>query len=163
MSEPHEHLIALGKQFDLKDFVETGTQKGVTFRAVRESFDRAFTIEMGESLDDCVEEGKYFYFRGSSGERLAEILQTHEITRALFWLDAHGNETYYRDDGNNQVPKELDAITAHAPDSLVVVDDITFVRGERWVNTSYGFVVPSGWYATYVGRRAILHRGGYNL
>jgi hypothetical protein len=163
MNEHHEHLITLGKKFDLKDFVETGTQKGVTFRAVRESFDRAFTIEMSEYPDDYVEEGKYFYFRGSSGDRLAEILQTYEITRALFWLDAHGNETYYQDDGNNQVPKELDAITTHAPDSLVLVDDITFENGEYWVNTSYRFAVPSGWHATYVGRRAVLHRGGYSV
>jgi len=168
MSDPTNLLNRLGKEFNLRDFVETGTWKGDRFRAVRGQFDRAFTIDVvTDAPFDYVEPENYFFFKGSSGERLGEILQTYGITRALFWLDAHGNETYYVDDGKDQVPKELEVITQYAPDSLVVIDDITFAKGKYWVNTSYEFVVPQGWQVRYwpsiLGRQAILHRGGYTL
>ena len=100
---------------------------------------------------------------------LGDAIQKYKITRALFWLDAHGNETFFKDDGNNQVPKELEAITQYAPNSLVVIDDITWEKAipneetKRWVNRSYEFVVPQGWEVKYVDRTAILHRGGYVL
>lgn len=162
MTESQDLLVNLGQRFNLRDFVETGTQAGNTFRAVRESFDRAFTIDLG-SDPDTVESGRFFTFHGSSGDRLAEILQKHDIRRALFWLDAHGNQTFYKDDGNNQVPRELDAITKYAPDSLVVVDDITLEPDGYWVNDSYHFSAPPGWRVKYdLGKRvAVLHRGGY--
>lgn len=165
MAPYHSRLISFGKHFNLKDFVETGTWAGDTFRNVREHFDRAFTIDVaGVGVSkDIVESERFFFFCGSSGERLGEILQTFKITKALFWLDAHGNETNFVDDGNNQVPKELEAITQYAPDSLVVVDDITLVRRKYWVNSSYEFKVPDGWEVTYSGRWAIMHRGGYKL
>jgi hypothetical protein len=161
---PYQNLLVnLAKQFNLRDFVETGTLSGYTFRAVREYFDRAFTIDLTEVPGDSVEQDRFFFFRGSSSERLGDILQTHKITRALFWLDAHGNETFYKDDGNNQIPKELEAITKYAPSSLVVIDDITLENGKRWINTSYELVIPSGWQVVYTSRLAILHRGDYIL
>ena len=160
-------LNRLGKEFNLRDFVETGTGVGGTFRAIRESFDRAFTIELTETPRDYVESERFFYFRGSSGERLGEILQTHKITRALILLDAHGNQTFYVDDGNDQIPKELEAVALYAPASLVVIDDITQPRpdGKYWVNDSYEFKIPDGWQGHYdlPARMAILHRGGYTL
>jgi hypothetical protein len=173
-------LVSLGKKFGLKDFVETGTnfvdngQMGGTFLAVQKYFDRAFTIDLVEKLSPAltnlfVDSDRVFLFCGSSGDRLGPILQEHKITRALFWLDAHGNETSYVDDGNNQVPRELEAITKYAPDSLVVIDDVTWAKAEpehetkRWVNSSYELVIPPGWEATYVSRWAVLHRGGYEL
>jgi hypothetical protein len=158
-------LIALGKQFDLRDFVETGTNAGGTFRTVRDSFDRAFTIDLTENASDFVESEKFFFFRGSSGERLGEIIQTHKIERALFLLDAHMNQTFYVDDGNNQVPKELEAIALYAPTSLIVIDDITKHKGKYWVNDSYEFTAPEGWQVRYKlpARIAVLHRGGYVL
>lgn len=98
---------------------------------------------------------------------LADILQRHAITRALFWLDAHVN------DRPDQLPAEFAAIERYAPDSLVVVDDITD-EGARGIvcniDTRLGFPgfpfsVPYGWQASYrLDRRAaILHRGGYSL
>jgi hypothetical protein len=160
MTQSQELLVTLGKQHNLTDFVETGTQAGNTFRAVRGSFDRAFTIDLGDPATDYVESEKFFFFYGSSGDRLGEILQAHNVTRALFWLDAHGNQTWYKDDGNNQVPKELEAIALYAPTSLVAIDDITYEHGEYWVNDSYRFVIPEGWHVEYdlPKRVAILHR-----
>ena len=157
-------LIRLGEEFNLRDFVETGTNVGGTFRAVREHFDRAFTIDLTENAFDFIESEKFFYFRGSSGERLGEIIQTYKITRGLFLLDAHMNQTFYIDDGNNQIPKELEAITLYAPTSLVVIDDLTFARNKYWINDSYEFNVP-GWQASYhlAARIAVLHRGGYKI
>ena len=94
---------------------------------------------------------------------MAEVLEKNRITLALFWLDAHGNQTYFKDDGLNQIPQEFEAIEKWAPNSLVVVDDITHEKGKVWVNCSYEFKVPRGWVVRYIGRLAILHRGGYVL
>src|SRR6266568_1016334 len=144
MTEGQELLVALAKQFGLQDFVETGTSYGGTFRAVEGYFKRAFTIEFHGvkpelaaiySFSDIVH-----LFAGVSGDRLAEILQRYAVTRALFWLDAHTNVTPV-DDGQNQVPKELAAIAQFAPDSLVVIDDITFENGRYRVNSSYDFEI----------------------
>jgi len=162
-------LLELAQRFNLRDFVETGTQSGNMFRAMQGHFDRTFTIEiLGAPADlysDFSNVNSAFMFTGSSGDRLPEILRDYKITRALFWLDAHGNQTWYKDDGNNQVLKELDAIAQYAPDSLVVIDDITFASGKFWVNDSYEFLVPSGWHEMIrLDRRvAILHQGGYSL
>jgi hypothetical protein len=167
-----QRLLALAKLFDLKDFVETGTQNGSMFRAVQSQFERTLTIEIDgpplELVEDFGNSAGIFLIKGSSGDVLGDILKKHEITRALFWLDAHGNQTFFKDDGNNQVPKELEAITQYAPNSLVVVDDVTWEKGKdgqlrRWVNSSYEFLVPEGWFVKYVQRAAILHRGGYSL
>lgn len=162
LSPAQSLLVNFGRQFNIRDFVETGTQAGTTFRIVAEYFDRGFTIDI-DAPPSHISKG-LFYFKGSSGELLANILQEYKITRALFWLDAHGNRTFYTDDGNDQIPKELDAIAKYAPDSLVVVDDITFRDGCYWVNESYRFC-PDGWQVIYglSKRVAVLHRGGYNV
>lgn len=171
MSPNAERLVGLAKLFNIRDFFETGTCNGALFREVEGYFDRAFTIELHGPPSRIVAEfsgsGKHFLFTGSSGDELGRILQEYKITRALFWLDAHGNQTFFNDDGNNQVYKELDAITKYAPDSLVVLDDVTWEKGKdgrvlRWVNTSYEFIPPSGWSVKYVARVAILHRGAYS-
>ena len=173
MSVHQDVLIRLGKLFDLRDFVETGTLAGYTFCAVQEYFDRAFTIDLHEPRPELrakfAQSDRVFLFKGSSGDRLGEILNTHKIVRALFLLDAHGQETFFVNDGNNQIPKELEAINQYAPSSLIVVDDITWEKAKpqeetkRWVNTSYEFIAPKDWEVKYVGRMAILHRGHYVL
>ena len=167
LSDREQLLVDFGKSFDLRDFVETGTLIGTMFRAVQKGFDRAFTIDKEAPTPGLAAEfadsSRVFLLTGSSGDMLGDVLQKHKITRALFWLDAHGNETYYVDDGNNQVPKELAAIEKYAPDSLVVVDNVTVYKGEYWVNTSYVFTVPKGWQVVYHDIVAILHRGGYTL
>jgi len=159
-------IVSLAKLFDFEDFVETGTQGGHLFRVVQGYFKRAFTIEIDgpppKLTEDFGNTGRTFLYKGSSGEMLGSILKKHDIKRALFWLDAHGNETFFKDDGNNQVPKELRAIAQYAPDSLVIVDDIRKVNGKRWVNTSYEFD-PLDWHVVYSEGVAILHRGGYEI
>lgn len=163
---PQARLIQLGEHFNVRDFVETGTQQGNTFRAMKGHFARRFTIDIhGQEL--VVEElsENSFAFKGSSGDLLGGILQKHNIIRALFWLDAHGPQTFYVDDGNNQVPKELEAVAQYAPDSLIVIDDITEARGTVWINDSYKLVIPNSWTAEiFLSQRcAVLHRGGYVL
>lgn len=137
---------------------------------MQDSFDRMFSIEIRGTNPALLDEfpvGKLHLYGGSSGSLLADILQQHKITRALFWLDAHAN------DKPDQLPAELAAIECHAPESLVVVDDITD-EGPRGIVCNidtrlnfpgFPFVVPDGWAVTYQFERraAILHRGGYDL
>lgn len=166
MSVNIQRLLALAHLFNIKDFVETGTQNGDLFLAVEHHFDRAFTIDIDGPTPRLetkfANSNRVFLFKGSSGNELGRILQEHKITRALFWLDAHGNRTFFVDDGADQIPQELDAITRLAPDSLVVIDDVTWERGFHWVNSSYKLWIPAGWQVKYVGRAAILHRGEYS-
>lgn len=171
MHPSHELLINLAQRFALRDFVETGTCGGDTLRAVQGAFDRMFSIEIRginpELQADFAGTDKLWLFHGSSGELLADILQQHTVTRALFWLDAHAN------DKPDQIPAELAAIEQHAPESLVVVDDITD-EGPRGIICNidsrlgfpgFPFIAPDGWHVSYrLDRRAaILHRGGYSL
>ena len=162
-------LLELARHFGLRDFVETGTLIGSMLRAMSGNFDRMFTVELNgcppELYSDFSRDKDVHFFTGSSSDLLPTILQDYNIKRALFWLDAHGNQTWYKDDGNNQVPKELEAIEKYSPNSLVVIDDITQANGKIWVNDSYEFVIPSGWQCQLRlhSRVAILHRGGYNL
>jgi hypothetical protein len=167
MSVNMQRLLALAALFNIKDFVEAGTQNGDLFLAVEHHFNRAFTIDIDGPTPRLREKfansNRVFLFTGSSGDQLGEILKDHQITRALFWLDAHGNQTFFVDDGKDQVPKELAAIQTYAPDSLVVIDDVTWEKGFHWVNSSYKLWIPAGWQVKYVGRAAILHRGAYSI
>jgi hypothetical protein len=169
-------LMAVGEHFGLKVFVETGTQAGNTVAAVHEAFDAVYSIEVFEA----------FYIRaqaifadvpnvhlilGSSEKVLADVLKKEGITRALFWLDAHGEglltavQPMYLQQGN-QLYKELQAIEQQAPDSLVVIDDVfQKVSNGYMVNLVYPFVVPAGWKEVYIHHMSllVLHRGGYSM
>ena len=157
-------LVALGQHYGLDTFVETGTSGGNTVEAVRKHFRLVLSVEKEGLSSRFKDVPNVRLYHGSSSEMLPKMLEEHEVKKALFWLDAHGDGKP-TDDGD-QVPKELQAIERQAPDSLVVIDDITPGGATgHIVNFSYPLIVPVGWQATFVECMSvvILHRGGYNI
>lgn len=158
-------LMALGEHFQLKDFVETGTQSGNTIAAVHKSFNRVYSVEIFKpfyesALTRFVNTENIHLVLGSSGDILADLLQKENITKALFWLDAHG-EGKATEEGD-QIHKELKAIKENASDSLVVIDDV--IKGDGYVvNFTYPFQTPVGWEEVYIHNMSllILHQGKF--
>lgn len=163
-------MLAVSRRYQLVTFVETGTDAGHTVEAVRHHFSKVYSIESKpenfravQARFSGVENVKLF--EGFSSLVLPCVLQGHGISRALFWLDAHAydqNGGYATPEGD-QVPGELRAIAAYAPESLVIVDDVEVGAHGFTVNSCYPFTVPDGWHFRHFHRWAFLHRGGYIL
>lgn len=160
----HRLLVALGKHFDLRVFVETGTQAGNTVEAVRPYFEKVYSIELSEP---CVEACRARFVgaqnvclvQGSSGKELGPLLIRERLDKALIWLDAHDRSQ------PDQIPEELRAIKDFSPNSLVVIDDVRHGSGGYVIDDRFQFCVPAEWRQNFVGQMnlLILHRGGYEM
>jgi hypothetical protein len=104
-SGPPSHAVKQGilrdysRKYGLRILVETGTYQGDMVEAMRDDFDRIYSIELSGDL--CQKAMKRFkgvghveIVHGDSGNELQQVLR--RIHRpALFWLDGHysGGET----------------------------------------------------------------------
>jgi hypothetical protein len=92
-------LRSYAKRFGLRILVETGTLYGDMIEALKDSFDRIYSIELS---DELYREAKKRFkgaahielIHGDSGVKLKELV-TRIDRPALFWLDGHysGGET----------------------------------------------------------------------
>lgn len=132
----------IGKEFNLKSFVETGTYRGDMTAAAASVFDKVYSIEIFQPFYEravarFANRPKVKILKGNSGEDLKKLL-TEIKEPALFWLDAHGGKTAKQPDGSETaapVRPELEAILNHSlrDKHVILVDDIhTFVRGTKW-------------------------------
>lgn len=142
-------LIDIGRLHNLKTFVETGSQVGNTISDMVGHFDNIYSIEVAEDYYRvCVEKFKneslVHLILGSSGEVLSSVLRDNLITEALFWLDAHGPPA----DKGNQVPSELAAIEKYAPNSIVIIDDVT--DQGTVIDRIHKFTMPSTWIGYHI-------------
>ncbi len=122
-------LLGYAQEFGLNTLIETGTYTGDTPAALKNHFERIYSVELNPELVRRVRErfrseSHISIFHGDSAERLPEILA--KVRRpALFWLDSHysGGITAL---GNQITPilKELDAILAHpVRGHILLIDD----------------------------------------
>lgn len=133
----HEMLIDYAKRFGTKVFVETGTYKGDTVKAMLYSylFDQIYTIDIFE--DRTAKAMRRFRkfdnvtcLNGDSAFVLPELLRTiHEP--ALLWLDAHhSGKQIARSEGLIETPiiSELKAALAHpdAGEHVIIIDDARY-------------------------------------
>lgn len=91
--EKQRIIESYAKQYDLKALVETGTYYGDMVEAMKNSFERVYSIELSPMLyayarkrfrrDSHVE-----LFCGDSGQELEKLVPKLDRP-ALFWLDAH--------------------------------------------------------------------------
>jgi hypothetical protein len=135
----HAALIALGKHFGFRSFIESGTYQGITAKAMADSFDNVVTIELPQYYDVAWNNLKDLRnvdrLAGSSGSVLYSLLVTRRIPSALFFLDAHGDKGDLT--AENQVPSELDSIQSFSPTSIVVIDDVTKKNSLLEINKTY--------------------------
>jgi len=119
----------------LRTAVETGTFHGGSAAALREVFDRVWTIELCEQLHEearaaNARDGLEFLL-GSSERVLPDLLAGIDEP-ALFWLDGHWSSGDTAGaDRECPVLGELTAIRAwpHATESVVLIDDARFFLG----------------------------------
>lgn len=91
-SVPEELILFLKRQFDLEDFVETGTFQGNSAAWASGHFKRVFTIEASEPLWRAARTrharlANIEFVLGNSPQQLKKLLPG--LRRPLFWLDAH--------------------------------------------------------------------------
>lgn len=114
-------------------FVETGTYRGDSLERVRPFFAHLYSVESSprffhEAAARFAGEPAVDIRQGDSADFLAELSETLRGMPTLFWLDAH----WCQDEGTagegSQCPliRELNAIGALHPESVVLVDDFRF-------------------------------------
>lgn len=140
---PTPHLIKQGtlieyaKQFQLDILVETGTYMGETVFAMRNKFQRIYSIELNPSFARRARlifssKPHITILQGDSAMLLPEVLS--EIDRpCLFWLDAHysGGNTL-RGELNTPIMQELRLILDHpVKKHVILIDDARLFVGSN--------------------------------
>lgn len=128
MGPPKELMLQLQDQYELKDFVETGTYYGNTAAWASSYFDNVVTIEYSQQIykEAVAKHGKIpniTFILGDSRTQLKTIVPrlTHA---AVFWLDSHwsGGKTYGK---NDECPliEELSTINDSKCAHFIFIDD----------------------------------------
>jgi hypothetical protein len=86
-------IRAYAEKYGLRVFVETGTYRGDTVDAMKDLFDRIYSIEIGRELFEKARErfrsAKHIeIIHGDSGEELGRVMKKLDRP-ALFYLDGH--------------------------------------------------------------------------
>lgn len=127
----------IAQKSKLKIFIETGTFLGDMVNAVKNSFEKIYSIEINEKLYQMSKKRfkKYNHIhiiKGDSGEILKFLLQKINEP-VLFWLDAHysGGIT---GKGEKETPiiKELQNILNHqVKNHIILIDDARLFVGKN--------------------------------
>jgi hypothetical protein len=118
-------------------FIETGTYLGDMVNAIRNDFDKIFSIELSTELYERVKKRfeKYEHisiFKGDSSSLLTEVLSNIKEP-CLFWLDGHFSEGITaRGEKETPVLEELKQIFSHpVEDHVILIDDARCFTGEN--------------------------------
>lgn len=123
------------RRFKIKTFIETGTYLGEMVSAVKDSFDKIYSIELNEELykkakKDFARFDNIEILQGDGGEVLPKLLKSvNEPT--LFWLDGHYSAGITSKGGlNTPIMKELEAILKHpVKQHIILIDDARLFNG----------------------------------
>lgn len=127
----------IAKEFNLKVFIETGTFLGDMVNAVKDFFEKIYSIEINEKLYQMSKKrlkkhNHIHIIKGDSGKILKFLLQ--KINKpALFWLDAHycGGITG-RGEKETCIIEELQIILNHqVKNHIIFIDDARAFIGEN--------------------------------
>jgi hypothetical protein len=123
-----EFVLKLRDDFQIHDFVETGTYLGVTARWASRNFPQVYTVEASKDLWERAVKShagmaNIEFLHGDSRTALAGLLP-RLISPTIFWLDAHWSAgvTFGKED---QCPLlgELDALRSILKNAFVLIDD----------------------------------------
>jgi hypothetical protein len=133
--QPAEHRVKqatirdLSEKYETRIFVETGTYRGDMLEAMKNRFEKLYSIELNHdsylaAKTRFAQDLHVEILHGDSGEKLKEIMPVLSGP-ALFWLDGHysGGETS-KGPLDTPIMAELDHILS-APDlgHVIVIDD----------------------------------------
>jgi hypothetical protein len=141
ISGPQSHsvkektILKYQRRYGIRIFVETGTYLGDMVEAMKNSFEKVYSIELNEDLYKkakarFVHNNNVFVLQGDSSEVLPTVLKTI-IEPAIFWLDGHysGGIT---SKGNLDTPikKELESILNESiKNHVILIDDARLFNG----------------------------------
>jgi len=121
----------------IRVFIETGTYLGEMVCAVKDTFDKIYSIELSNEL--CKRARKKFVgyrhiiiINGDSAEVLPEILM-HAKEPCLFWLDGHysGGNTA-KGEKETPIMEELKQICDHpVKNHVILIDDARLFTGKN--------------------------------
>jgi len=149
MGVPTELVSQLAIQFDVKNFVETGTYYGDTAIWASKNFENVTTIEYSQELYNqtkikCQNIVNINFLFGDSRIQLDKLIASLD-SPAIFWLDAHwsGGLTYGE---NDQCPllEEINIINNSQFEHFILIDDARLFtstpqppqRIDQWPNIS---------------------------
>jgi len=126
----YQKIIAIAKNNNLKNIIETGTYLGDMIEATKKIFTKIDSIELNQELyQEAVKrfrkEPHIKIWNGDSYLILAEIIKDAKQP-TLFWLDAHysGGITAKSEFGDTPINKELEVIFSNwQKDSVILIDD----------------------------------------
>ncbi len=128
-------VTAYALAFGARALIETGTYAGDMVWAMRDRFDRIFSIELSERLASRAQRRFRAFphiriLHGDSGSLLPDLLATLSC-RCLFWLDSHYCAgVSAKGDTATPVVEEMKAILRHAvQDHVILVDDARLFGG----------------------------------
>lgn len=126
-----------GERYALKTLVETGTYYGEMVAAMRNRFDRIYSIEYVRELADravrkFARDSHIKIFCGDSRVVMPEILALLKEP-ALFWLDA-GYYGWIGKQGDQQrLSAELEMILSHPYPHIILLDDARGLTGQQGI------------------------------
>ncbi len=130
-----KHLQKLGSIVGMSILVETGTYLGHMILAMKDKFQKIYTIELDNTLyqraTTLFSEFKHIQvLHGDSGDVIKEVLGKIEVP-ALFWLDGHYSGLGTAK-GTLETPilQELELILAHNSDHVILIDDARLFIGK---------------------------------
>ncbi|MBI5387437.1 MAG: hypothetical protein HZA90_22485 [Verrucomicrobia bacterium] len=130
-----QRIRRIGREFNCRSFIETGTFFGQTLAAVSNQFEKCLSVELLETLYEgnrrsFARKGSVTVFHGDSGSVLGDMID-QSSGRILFWLDGHfsGGITGH---GSEVTPimTELNSIrTKGRKDDCILIDDLRLFVG----------------------------------
>lgn len=133
----HNTIVNYGEKYKISTLVETGTYLGATVDALKDNFEKIYTIELNKRLYKRAKKKfkKYKYikvFFGDSEKVLPRILKKINGTY-LFWLDAHYSKGI-TSKGTKVTPvwEEINAILADKiKKHVILIDDADAFTGKE--------------------------------
>lgn len=151
----------LGKLFNLRVLVETGTCEGSTPIALHNDFRDIYSIELSDyyykrSVKRLQHLANVHLTHGNSERCLEGILNAIPNEPTLFWLDAHSSGGLTADEGD-PLGIEIQIIERCRPNALVIIDDM--------LNESLSHldIDVSKWVREYRTGEVIMHMGKYKI
>lgn len=150
MGVPKKLALKLQAEFDIKNFVETGTWKGGTSFWAASHFQRVVTLEISPEISqrtaaspECPKNIEFLV--GDSAKLLASVVSGLQ-GGSLFWLDGHYSGLGTGADNECPLMDELAALRP-VQDAVIMIDDARCFLGppplphdpNQWVNVDVIF------------------------
>lgn len=128
-------------KYRVRVFIETGTYMGDMVYAVKDNFDKIYSIELDEKLFENAKK-RFLNFnhisilQGDSSKVLPKIIG-HIKKPSLFWLDGHFSEGITaRGEKETPILYELQHIISHpVKDHIILIDDARCFTGQNYYPT----------------------------